>query len=484
MAGLSDKGFETKQLTDILEDFKKRAEQIFGDLVPVGDEVDTSDHTTLGRMIALQTPAVADLWEGAQQIYDAFNPNTATGLSLDNIVSLSGISRFPSAATTVQCLFEGTFGNYVGAMAKASSVATKQVYTPLTPVYFTMASATGIGVSVLAVANNAQYTIRYTNDGGVNYTNFTITSDGTATAAKIMTSLMNYINTNGGTAVKSYMKNGYLYCERNDPFQVVTFEISNNLVCNKVIKLGVVGCDVVGPIVEQANTITNIAVPQTGWDSIYNPLPGSTGRLQETDAQLRERFRNAKFTQASNILEAIVSELASIEGVTDVVVYENDSDTTDSKGIPSHSFMPIVLGGLTTEIGNAIWVNKPIGVKSFGDTSVTILDSQGLQHVVQFKRPTPVPLYIKANLSTSTAFPGDGIANMKQAILNYFSSNYKIGDSIIYSRLYTPINSIPGHQVNSLTLGTAPNPTGMSNITINYNQIYSLSADNIVITTS
>jgi uncharacterized phage protein gp47/JayE len=482
MAGLSNEGFEVKRLEDIIADLKRRAEQIFGDVVPAGDTVDTGENTALGRMISVLAPSQADLWQAAQEVYDAFNPAAASGIALDNMVALAGISRFGSRPTIAQCIFEGSFGSFVGTLAKARSAATQKTYTPTSPVYFSLAGATGIGVSVLTVQNSAAYTIRYSNDGGINYTTFTITSDSTATAEEITSSLMSYINANAGAVVKAYMKNSFLYVERLDPFQTVTFEVSNNLVVNKVLKLGVVACDEIGPIEEQANTITLIAVPQSGWDSIYNPLKAETGRVEETDVELRERFRNTKFTQAANIIESISSEIASVEGVEKVVVYENDGDTVDSKGIPAHSFMPIVLGGLTTEIGNAIWKNKPMGIKSYGNTTVSILDSQGLSHNVSFKRPTPVRIYISMSLATDSNFPGAGPAMIKQALVDYFQNNYSVGDDIIYTRLYTPINSIAGHQVNSLTIGTSASPTGMVNIPINYDQIYSLSQDDITIT--
>lgn len=482
MAGLTNEGFEVKQYNEIVKSLQERAIQIFGDVVPAGDTVDVSENTTLGRMIALITPSLFDLWQGEQQVYDAFSPFAADGIALDNIVALAGISRFGSSATIAQCVTEGSFGSFIGMLAKARSIVTQKDYSPLAPIYFNLTGATGIGVSVLSVEDNMLYTVRYTNDGGINYTTFTINSGTGATAVGILESLSEYVNTNAGSVVKAYIKSDLLYVERIDPFQTVTFEISSNLMVNKVIKIGPFRCDEVGPVVEQPNTITLISVPQTGWDSIYNPLRGDTGRFEESDEELRERFRNAKFTQAANILESILSEVASVDGVEKVVIFENETDVEDSKGIPPHSFMPVVLGGLTTEIGNAIWKNKPTGIRSFGDTTVSILDSQGIAHDVSFKRPSPVRVYIDLVLEVNDNFPGEGAALIKQALVDYFRNNYSIGDDVVYTRLYTPLNSIAGHQVNSFTIGTTENPSGMSNVVINYDQIASLAQDDIQVT--
>jgi uncharacterized phage protein gp47/JayE len=165
-----------------------------------------------------------------------------------------------------------------------------------------------------------------------------------------------------------------------------------------------------------------------------------------------------------------------------VVIYENDTDVTDANGIPAHSFMPIVLGGISTNIAQAIWENKPLGIRSYGNTIVTIYDSQGFPHDIGFERPNPVPIYISLDLTTNSEFPQDGEQVIKDAIAAYMEANFGIGEDVIYSRLYTPINSVPGHYINSLTIGTSPSPVGTSNIPIAFNELFSLDPNNIVIT--
>ena len=93
MAGLSREGLEIKTQDEVLNDNRTRAANLFADQVPAGDIVDTSDNSTLGRLIGVVSPAEASMWEAIQQVYNSFNPATAVGISLDNIVALSGISR-------------------------------------------------------------------------------------------------------------------------------------------------------------------------------------------------------------------------------------------------------------------------------------------------------------------------------------------------------------------------------------------------------
>jgi uncharacterized phage protein gp47/JayE len=58
----------------------------------------------------------------------------------------------------------------------------------------------------------------------------------------------------------------------------------------------------------------------------------------------------------------------------------------------------------------------------------------------------------------------------------------EIGEDVLYSRLYTPINSsTEGFYVNSMTIGTSAAPVGTSNISVDYNEIVNISASNILV---
>lgn len=481
MAGLTPQGLEIRRLPDILEANQDVARDIFSDLVPAGDEVDVGRNSTLGRMIGIVAPAEASLWEAIQQIHDSFNPTTAQGFALDNLVALSGISRLAAQATKAQVLLYGDINTLITSSAKVSSSTTRRIFSILTPVALTPSGASGVGVGIVVVNDNEDYTISYTSDG-VNYIDITINSGVGATSASILAALKAQFDIVVGGTFTTTVVEDLVVTNRIDPFQTVSFTTSANLAVLKVSKLGVAVSDTIGTLGQPAGTIDTISIPVSGWDSVYNPLAATPGRFLETDEELRERFRNSKFVQAANIIESLVDALNNVEGVTDVIVYENDTDTTDMLGIPAHSFMPIVLGGLNTTIAEAIWQNKPTGIRSFGDTTVNILDSQGLSHSVGFRRPVEVPIYVSVEITDTGGMPGDAPAQIAQRILNSGSSTYLVGDDVIYSRFYTPVNEVPGHAVNSLTIGTTPSPTGTTNIVIDFDEVATFSLDNIVVT--
>jgi uncharacterized phage protein gp47/JayE len=336
------------------------------------------------------------------------------------------------------------------------------------------------------VANTTLYTLTY-SAGITGSSTISYTSDATATALEIVTGIKTIIDSSH-PLLKASLVGSTLVVNMTDVFQASTFSTSSNLAITKVKKIGQLVAVEVGVINQDANTITEIVTPVLGWDSVTNPLDASPGRLVETDEELRLRFRNTKLERSSNILDSLYSALLNVDGVEELAIYENDTDITDSNGVLAHSFLPIVLGGSSQIIAETIWQNKPMGIASQGNTIVPITDSQGFLHNIGFERPTPVTIYISMVLSLNPEapiqFPSDGADQIRAAIQTYASENFGVGKDVIYSRLFTPINTIPGHQINSLFIGTTPSPVGTSNLVVGFADISSFESININIVVS
>ncbi len=478
MAGLTDSGFVIKRLAEILADDRALAVQLFQDLVSPGQNVDTSDSSALGRLISLAAPSEADLWEAAQEVYSAFDPNSATGIALDNLVAYAGLTRKEQTFTTSSILVAGDTNTLIPVGQTVSSSTTGEQFTTVGAISLSPSNASGITVSIVTLQNSTAYTITYSNTTTTN--TITYTSDASATVAEILAGLQSVIAGAHPSLVSSVVGTT-LVVDRNDIFQTVNFTTSGNLGITKVRTVGEVVAINSGVIEQPANTIDTILTPMLGWDSVINPVAATPGEDRETDEELRLRFRNGKFDRATNTLDAIYSALINLDNVSEVTIYENDTSVVDSNGVPAHSFLPIVSGGLSTDIANAIWTNKPVGILSYGNTTVVINDIQGFPHDVSFSRPDPVIVYISMDITTDVNFPANGNDLIRSNIIQYFQDNFGTGDDVIYSRVYTPINAVSGHQVNSLFIGTSPSPTGVVNIPIAFDSIASISSVNILI---
>lgn len=479
MAGITEQGFVTKTFPQLLEEMRNRARILFADKVKAGDVVDVSDSSLLGRLINLDITGGADLWQLAQQCWLAFDPNSATGVSLDNLVALSGITRQAQSYSTVPLLFKCNIGTFITDGSQVKSDLSGESFAVVGGSVVALSSATGIVLSVSTVADSTLYTVTYTDTSTTSTISYT--SGGGATAASILAGIAAVI-TASHPSLTSTVVGTTLEIRRADVFQAVSWGYSANLAVTKAYVVGDGRAVNVGPVEQEANTITTITTPILGWDSVTNPVSATVGRLIETDEELRLRFRNLKFERSTNLIDSLYSALIGVDGVTQVKIYENDTNITDGNGVPPHSFLPIVLGGSSVEIAQAIWENKPIGILSDGNTTVSVEDIQGFNHDISFERPNPEVIYIDMTLTTDSSFPANGADLIKQSIIDYAEANFGIGDDVVYSRLFTPINSVTGHQVDSLLIGTSPSPAGVSNIVIPFSSLASFSSLNINIT--
>ncbi len=481
--GLSDNGFVVKRLNDILTEQRQKAVELFQDLVEPGDVVDTSDSSLLGRLISLDAAGDADLWEVAQQTWSAFDPNSATGISLDNLVQYGGIARFGASPSTATGLFIGANGTLIPGGSVIKDINNKQ-WSVSGSVALSPSQAGGIRVTLLSVTNSTAYSISYTN--GISSNTVTYTSSVSATENEIITGLQTAFNSLPASPFWALVEGNILGIISYDLFQTRTWSVSSNILITKAMKIGQLVCTENGAIEAEPVTITSIVTPVLGWDSVRNPDAASPGRLLETDEELRIRFRNTKLERSSNILDSLYSALLNVDGVQEVAVYENDTDVIDGNGVLPHSFFPVVLGGSSQIIAETIWENKPMGIRSQGNTSIAVTDSQGFLHNIAFERPSPITIYVDMTLSLNpeapVPFPGDGVEQIQDSIIAYASENFGVGKDVVYSRLFTPINLVPGHQIDSLFIGTSPSPAGQANIVINFNDISSWESINISVT--
>jgi len=97
-------------------------------------------------------------------------------------------------------------------------------------------------------------------------------------------------------------------------------------------------------------------------------------------------------------------------------------------------------------------------------------------------------MYIDVAITALAGFPTDGADQIKQAIVDYAAGilidgrGFDIGDDVIYSEIYVPINTVEGVQVDSLFIGTAPSPSGTSTIVIGADQVSDFDTSRINVT--
>lgn len=232
-----------------------------------------------------------------------------------------------------------------------------------------------------------------------------------------------------------------------------------------------------------AGTMTVMESGVFGVASVTNPNEGTLGRARETDAQLRARMLKTS-SAVSGTPEGIFTAISQVDGVTYTSVLENFTDTTNPAGMPPHSIMPVVDGGDDTEVALAILGSRAAGIQFTTSTnipaatwvSVSVINPANNQSVVVwFARPSNTTASIVVDIDTDAAFPTDGNQRIKDAVVAYVNV-WDIGKLLYASRLYTPVNTVPGVDINSITIN------GTDRVTLTAYQRLVITAANVTVT--
>lgn len=207
---------------------------------------------------------------------------------------------------------------------------------------------------------------------------------------------------------------------------------------------------IIGPIIAPAGVLSFIRSPIYGWRTATNNEPAIPGKLRESDQELRLRRRGSVSRGNRNMTDALWAALSDLDGVIEVAVLENDSNVVDKRGLSPHSIHAVVLGGLNNEIARTIWNNKTGGTKLDGTTTVVVLDAAGGNKEVRFSRPKSIPVKIKVNITPRVGWSYKTASQIRDVLFEYINSTQKVGEELINSNLYSPLNEIGGFSINKI----------------------------------
>lgn len=102
--GLTDDGYTAPRSADFLTLIRDAYEE------ETGLTIDWSADTFLGMITSIMATQLGDLGEASQALYDAFDVGNASGLQLDNLAVIVGVSRNPATYSTATVTLTGTVG--------------------------------------------------------------------------------------------------------------------------------------------------------------------------------------------------------------------------------------------------------------------------------------------------------------------------------------------------------------------------------------
>jgi uncharacterized phage protein gp47/JayE len=477
--GVLPTGFSGKSIQEILDEIEADLRAAFG------EEFVTASDSVAGQLNGTFGGQAADLWEVLQATYSSLDPDKAIGAALDALSALTGAARLPATRSTVPLALNlaagsqllpgritsdlignryvttelienpNAYADIVAGEAESEeygpiSTLAGQIVNIETPVGgWSEAAAVKNGSAEPYVLSDGQ-TLLVKVDGGSIQTATFNTGDfvdiGAATAAEVAAVLNTDITGQAANDAGGYVR----AASDNADGETSTIEVTGG-------------------------TATALNFPSGEYRGMNPTSDSEPGRDLETDAELRLRREQLLRAQGAGTVEAILADILSIDGVDDARVFENPTDSIDGDGRDPHSVEVIILGAnpdteLDEAVAQQIFDSKAAGIQTYrvagsAGRTVTIEDSQGVNHDINFNRAAEVDIYIEIDVNVvADDYSGD---DALKAALVAEGDLLTIGEDVILERIKCAAFDVDGvHDVTDFKIDIVSPPTGTSNISI------------------
>lgn len=444
---LDRNGFNARRFVDIRD-------EMFNEMVTnLAIELDTSPNQVLSIITNIFSSSVTDLEELAQAVSDNFNIDKAQGKYLDDLVALTKLRRLDRGFST------GIV--HVRSSNVSSNIPVGTVFIDRQGNRFTTTTPTnvsGLSCTEAVIVPDAQSgTFSITINGNT----YTEVFDSSVAANPLILRLWFLLTTSGDTSFTVEVVNDSLVIDKVDKSSPFSVTVSPTLRINSVEVISRVRALEFGPISPEIGSVNQVASPLAGLISLTNYFRFSLGRDRETDEQLRARHASSSQISGSATAAAIFSKLSNIIGVSQVRVFENKTNQTNSSGLPPKSFECIVQGGDENTIGQTIYDTMPVGVQTFGSITSLVRDYSGNVEAVRWSRPQQVFINVQVIFSRyeEEDFPDRGLEAIREAVLE-FGSRLSLDEDVIPQRFMGHIyRNVSGIGRMIVRVGTTIDPS-------------------------
>lgn len=207
-----------------------------------------------------------------------------------------------------------------------------------------------------------------------------------------------------------------------------------------------------GPTSCLAGAMNQIYKGVVGWDTVTNPVDGVLGRLEEKRAAFEDRRYLSVANNSSGMLASIRGAVLKLPGVLDCYVAENVESSTivrQNVYLVPNSIYVAVLGGVASDIANAIFSKKMPGCAYTGDTAVQITMTEGYSppyptYSVAFQTVKKLQVAVAVTILSSPLVPSDAQELVRQAVIDAMNGDDdlprpKIAAELLASRLFPAI---------------------------------------------
>ena len=493
--GVLETGIRVKTSDVLIDEMEDEQRLLYG------PNTNTSPESVLGQQNAIVGDKLAELWELAEAVYAAFDPDGATDTSFDHIAALTGSQRQPAtqgkvtlsmnldpgttlnigrvvsnsitgdrwvtdAAVSNATAFKGLFD--VAATAEefgaipASAFTIDQIETPVSG---WTAQAAIFNTAAEPYALSDGQTLEIQVDSGATQVVTFNTGDFASIGAATVSEISDVINDNT-TGIEAIDGNVTLFLQSATDGPGSAIQIVGGT-SNAVLQLP-----------------TDVA-------SGLNQDDAETGSDIESTTSFRIRREEEIRSLGKTTVDAVRAAILAVPDVAQAFVWENTGLLTDSRGLPGKSIEAVVFGGDDTAVAQAIFDNKGGGVETHRDPgaqgrTVAINTSQGTPVDINFSRITEVRMYVEVDVTANLAdFGGGNQTAGEQAVKDAIATlgdQQVIGQSVIIMQYRcTPFDVTGVVDVPSIKIEDTFPPTNTANIPFTSRQLATFDTSDIVV---
>lgn len=378
--GLTGSGFNLPPMDDLVQETKKTFKSAFG------EDFNTESNSVADKFIQIFNEREYQLWLLMGSVYYAQTMQGAEGIYLDDLLGKRGIYRLGKTRST---------GTVV--MTVDSTVPYNEVYSSATYTIdndYELSSDVQVAGNIVAQVIRTEdldlgkyrFQIQNTTDQSVKVLDLTLASkteqDLTTFFGKIKDFVVdNTIQSNQDKIVIDSVE-GALYIGYNSNKTLIGLSSrvdfrSSPIVGERTISMDVRSIDP-GLISRDAHTVRGINPAPDGFVDMDNLVAFIDGSDVESDNEYRIRAA-ISVSEGKATRPAILSALLNkVEGIEKVRIFNNNTDKTNSYGIPKYSFMVVCYGGATAEISQVLYDTISASNNTYGDTfyDITTEDDQ------------------------------------------------------------------------------------------------------------
>ena len=166
------------------------------------------------------------------------------------------------------------------------------------------------------------------------------------------------------------------------------------------------------------------------------PQYGLSRATGESDADARAKITQSLASRGIGSADAIVAAVKNVQYVKDAKVFVNNTNSTDSMGIPAHSIALVSKNGANANIAQALFNKKSPGIGTYGTTTANAVDSEGNQIPMSFTKASGKYVYVYMFIQLLNGLNQQTVIDAIQTPILNFINTLKIGQSFIIPQLY------------------------------------------------